>query len=238
MSAGQRGERGLFDLLENGLPATRSSSESHKQHQALTAALWSIQAILALLFLFAGSMKLVLPLEVMTAQMPLPGLLLRFIGVCEVTGALGLIIPGLLRIQRGLTPLAACGLVVIMPGAVVLTLASGEDAAAMIPLVVGTLAACIAYGRRHSLFFTGRFLLKEPGEGNEREKTSNIPVEAGKRAEKEEEIVGTRLLQGESDVFFCDEQSRLAKACGRVGPEPESIAGESLRTHQLRNRPV
>jgi uncharacterized membrane protein YphA (DoxX/SURF4 family) len=110
--------------------------------------LWSIQIVLALLFLFAGSMKLVLPIEVMTAQMPLPGLFLRFIGICEIAGALGLILPGLTRIQRGLTPLAACGLVVIMVGAVVVTLISEGPVLAVIPLVVGALAACVASGRR------------------------------------------------------------------------------------------
>jgi len=114
----------------------------------MTATLWSVQVVLALIFLFAGSMKLVLPIEVMTAQMPLPGLFLRFIGVCEVAGALGLILPGLTRIQRGLTPLAASGLVVIMVGAVVFTLASEGVTGAVVPLVVGALAACVAYGRR------------------------------------------------------------------------------------------
>ena len=128
--------------------ATRSSRESHRQHRAMTIALWSVQVVLALIFLFAGSMKLILPIEVMTAQMPLPGLFLRFIGVCEVAGALGLILPGLTRIQRGLTPLAASGLVVIMIGAVVLTLASEGIIWAVVPLVVGALAVCVAYGRR------------------------------------------------------------------------------------------
>ncbi len=93
-------------------------------------------------------MKLVLPLETMTAQMPLPGLFLRFIGVAEVLGAIGLILPGLLRIRPGLTPLAAAGLVIIMIGATVLTLAGGDVAPALIPLVVGLLSAFVAYGRR------------------------------------------------------------------------------------------
>jgi uncharacterized membrane protein YphA (DoxX/SURF4 family) len=128
--------------------ATRSSSESHGPHRAMTITLWSVQVVLALIFLFAGSMKLILPIEVMTAQTPLSGLFLRFIGVCEVAGALGLILPGLTRIQRRLTPLAASGLVVIMVGAVVLTLASEGVVWAVVPLVVGTLAACVAYGRR------------------------------------------------------------------------------------------
>jgi uncharacterized membrane protein YphA (DoxX/SURF4 family) len=137
-----------MSYIVSGQQAMRSSSESHRQHRAMTVTLWSIQVVLALIFLFAGSMKLALPIEVMTAQMPLPGLFLRFIGVCEVAGALGLILPGLLRIQRGLTPLAASGLVVIMVGAVIVTLVSGSVAGAVVPLVVGALAFCVASGRR------------------------------------------------------------------------------------------
>jgi uncharacterized membrane protein YphA (DoxX/SURF4 family) len=110
-------------------------------------ALWIVQGLLALIFLFAGGMKLVLPLEVLTAQMPVPGLFVRFIGVAEVLGAIGLILPGLLRIRPGLTPLAAAGLVIIMTGATVLTLAGGDVALALIPLIVGLLSAFVAYGR-------------------------------------------------------------------------------------------
>ena len=88
-------------------------------------ALWIVQGLLAVLFLFAGGMKLVMPIEEMTEQIALPGAFLRFIGVAEVLGGLGLILPGLLRIRPGLTPLAAAGLVIIMIGATVLTLASG-----------------------------------------------------------------------------------------------------------------
>jgi len=63
-------------------------------------------------------------------------------------GAIGLILPGLLRIRPGLTPLAAAGPLIIMIGATVLTLASGGVAPALIPLGVGLLAAFVAYGRR------------------------------------------------------------------------------------------
>jgi uncharacterized membrane protein YphA (DoxX/SURF4 family) len=115
----------------------------------MNLALWIVQVLLALLFLWAGGIKFILPIEEMTKQMPvpLPGLFLRFIGVCEVLGALGLILPGLLRIRPGLTPLAAAGLVIIMIGATVLTLAGGDIALALIPLVVGLLSAFVAYGR-------------------------------------------------------------------------------------------
>jgi DoxX-like family len=110
--------------------------------------------LLALLFLFAGGMKLVLPIAALTEQMPLPGLLVRFIGVAEVLGAIGLILPGLLRIRPGLTPLAAAGLVIIMIGATVLTLVANEVAAALISLVVGVLSAFVAYGRWSALTTT------------------------------------------------------------------------------------
>ena len=79
--------------------------------------------------------------------MPLPGLFMRFIGVAEVLGAIGLILPGLLRIRPGLAPLAAAGLVIIMIGATVVTLAGGDLAAALISVVVGLLSVFVAYGR-------------------------------------------------------------------------------------------
>ncbi len=113
----------------------------------MTYALWIVQGLLALLFLWAGGIKLILPLEQLTGPVPLPGLFLRFIGVAEVLGAIGLILPGLLRIRPGLTPLAAAGLVIIMIGATVVTLAGGAVAPALIPLVVGLLSAFVAYGR-------------------------------------------------------------------------------------------
>jgi DoxX-like family len=113
----------------------------------MRTALWVVQGVLAAIFLFAGGMKLVLPLEQLTGPVALPGPFLRFIGVCEVLGALGLILPGLLRIKPGLTPLAAAGLVIIMIGATVITLMAGEIVAALISLVVGLLAAFVAYGR-------------------------------------------------------------------------------------------
>jgi hypothetical protein len=102
---------------------------------------------LALLFAFAGVMKLVMPIEAMAGPVALPGLLLRFVGVCEMLGAIGLVLPWLLRIHRGLTPLAATGLVIIMIGAVVITILGGAVAPALVPLVVGVLAASVAYGR-------------------------------------------------------------------------------------------
>ncbi|MBI3769174.1 MAG: DoxX family protein [Deltaproteobacteria bacterium] len=113
----------------------------------MNRALWVVQGLLAALFLFAGGMKLVVPLEALKGPVPLPGPFMRFIGVAEVLGAIGLILPELLQIRPGLTPLAAAGLVIIMIGATVITVEGGDVAMALVPLVVGLLAAFVAYGR-------------------------------------------------------------------------------------------
>src|SRR5438067_13293228 len=80
-----------------------------RRRLSMAHALWIVQVLLALVFLFAGGVKLVVPFEELAAGMPiaLPEWFVRFIGVAEVLGALGLILPGLVRIRPGLTPLAA-----------------------------------------------------------------------------------------------------------------------------------
>lgn len=114
--------------------------------------LWIVQILLALLFLFAGGTKLILPSEVLQSmgspnQIMLSGFFIKFIGVCEVLGALGLILPGLLRKRPSLTPLAAVGLAIIMIGAVVLSIAADGVVAGLVPLIVLTLCVFVAYGR-------------------------------------------------------------------------------------------
>jgi len=118
----------------------------------MNIALWIIQVLLALLFLFAGGTKLLLPIEVLTSmgspnQVHLPGLFIRFIGVCEVLGALGLILPGLLKIRPQLTWLAAADLVIIMIGATVVSFMADGVKGAIVPFVVGLLLVFVAYGR-------------------------------------------------------------------------------------------
>jgi len=113
--------------------------------------LWIIQILLALLFLFAGIPKLIYPADLLQANAP-PGaihfsdLFLKFIGVCEVLGAFGLVLPGLFRTRRGLTPLAALGLLIIMIGAVVVSIPMGI-ATTIAPAIAGLLCAFVAYGR-------------------------------------------------------------------------------------------
>ena len=118
----------------------------------MSIALWIIQILLALLFLFAGGTKLVLSIETLTSMGPpnqihFPGLFLRFIGVCEFLGGLGLVLPGLLRIKPMLTPLAALGLFIIMIGATVVSVMQGGLAAGIGPLIITLLCLFVAYGR-------------------------------------------------------------------------------------------
>lgn len=114
--------------------------------------LWIIQILLALLFLFSGAVKLVIPPDKLQAQAPpgaihVPGWFLIFIGVCEVLGGLGLVLPGLTGIRKGLTPLAALCLTILMIGAVVISIMGQGVKAAIVPFVVGLLCAFVAYER-------------------------------------------------------------------------------------------
>jgi uncharacterized membrane protein YphA (DoxX/SURF4 family) len=110
-------------------------------------ALWAAQGALALIFLFAGVVKFVMPLDVMQRDIGLPAWFLYFVGIAEVSGALGLVLPGILNVGRLLTPLAAAGLVVIMVGATAGTLAVMGPLAAALPFVVGALALFVLRGR-------------------------------------------------------------------------------------------
>ena len=112
----------------------------------MTYVVWMVQALLALVFLFAGGLKLIMPLEMFTPYLSLPGVFIRFIGVCEVLGALGLVLPGLLKVRTDLTPLAARGLVVIMFGATMFT-PPAQLASGLLPVTLGLLAAFVAYSR-------------------------------------------------------------------------------------------
>ena len=130
--------------------ANEKSRPSQQRKLITSISLWTLQVVLALMFLFVGGIKLILPIQLLLAQMPLPlpGLFIRFIATAEVAGALGLILPGLLRIRPMLTPLAALGLVLDMIGATAYNLISGQIGAAVTTVVLGLICLAIAYGRR------------------------------------------------------------------------------------------
>jgi len=118
----------------------------------MNVALWIVQALLALAFLGTGGMKLAMPIDEliaggMTVFEHVPAGLVRFIGLCEVLGAVGLILPSALRIQPRLTPIAAALLTVVMVLAVSTHFAIGDGAHALPAAILGLLAAFVAWGR-------------------------------------------------------------------------------------------
>jgi uncharacterized membrane protein YphA (DoxX/SURF4 family) len=112
-------------------------------------AVWIVQVLLAALFLFAGVMKLVTPLEAQAANgawVTTAGSLVYVLGVLEVLGGIGLVIPALTRIKPVLTPIAAVCCCIIMVGATVVT-AMEQGASAVLPAVLALLCAFVAWAR-------------------------------------------------------------------------------------------
>ncbi|HLT30595.1 MAG TPA: DoxX family protein [Myxococcaceae bacterium] len=129
------------------LPVVSSSSSSKGLRIALSIA----QALLGVMFFMVGLMKTFQPLEAIGASLPwvleYPAALTRFIGISELAAGVGLVLPGLLRIKPFLVPLAAAGLVVVMILAAGFHALRGEFGAIPMNLVLGGLAAFIAWGR-------------------------------------------------------------------------------------------
>lgn len=114
--------------------------------------LWLVQILLACAFGMAGAMKSTQPVEVLAANgiawaPHLPLALVRFIGISEFLGAVGLILPALTKIKPFLTPLAALGLLTIMILAMGFHVSRGEAGALPANIVLGGLAAFVAWGR-------------------------------------------------------------------------------------------
>jgi len=110
--------------------------------------LWTLQVVLALLFAFAGSAKFLMdPAQMAPPGSPVSVDFLYFIGVCECLGAIGLILPQATGIRPQLTVLAALGLIVIMIGAVTITLMTQPASMAILPFVAGVLLCVVVYGR-------------------------------------------------------------------------------------------
>ncbi len=110
--------------------------------------LWILQVLLALLFLFAGGTKLIMSAEALSAPgTPVSVGFLRFIGVCEFLGGLGLLLPGIVRTKQYLTSVAALGLAIIMIGAVAFAIMGGTIPIAALNVVIVLLLLFVAYAR-------------------------------------------------------------------------------------------
>ena len=113
-------------------------------------ALWVLQVITGVYWVAIGVTHFTLP-EGLPAQMSwmyeLPPLLHYVSGTAEILGGLGLILPGVLKMQTRLTPLAAAGLALVMVLAIVWHLNRGEMQQIAGNVVFAAVMAFIAYGR-------------------------------------------------------------------------------------------
>lgn len=117
----------------------------------MNIALWIVQVVLAAVFVMSGGFKVVQPIETLGAEMAwvadVSPALIRFIGTCEILGAVGIILPALTRILPWLTPLAAAGLGTVMLLAGIFHLTRGEFMSLIPNLVLLVLALFVVYGR-------------------------------------------------------------------------------------------
>lgn len=119
----------------------------------MNALLWTLSIVLATIYVVSGSSKLVAPRERLLA---VPGMgwiestpmeRVRLIGLLEIAGAIGLIVPWASGILPVLTPLAACGLAAVQVGALQTHLGRGERDHLWFNVVLLIGAVLIAVGR-------------------------------------------------------------------------------------------
>jgi putative oxidoreductase len=126
-------------------------TSNQKTPKALNIVLWIAQLVLAAMFLMAGFTKVATPFDQLALRMSwasqVPAEQIRFIGLTEIAGALGLLLPSAFRIKPDLTILAAICLGLVMVGAVVFHISRGEFPAVPMNIVLIAIAVFIAWGR-------------------------------------------------------------------------------------------
>jgi len=113
--------------------------------------LWILQAILAAVFAMSGLVKAIQPKEKLAGKYPwmqdFSGATVRFIGVMELLGAIGLIVPAAAGIAPVLTPIAGTGLAVMMVLAAAMHIRRKEPSGVAVTAILFVLAALVAWGR-------------------------------------------------------------------------------------------
>ncbi|MDH4200208.1 MAG: DoxX family protein [Spirochaetia bacterium] len=127
-------------------------TKNNKPGMGMQISLWIGQIMLAAMFGMAGVMKTFTPVVDLAKKLPwadqVPEALVRFIGISELAGAIGLILPAFLRFFPGfLTPLASLGLAVIMALAAGFHGTRGEMSALPINAALGAVALFVTWGR-------------------------------------------------------------------------------------------
>lgn len=124
---------------------------SNQNNKVINIALWIVQGLLGLVFIMAGATKGFQPIEAIAESMPwvteVPANLVRFIGVSELLGGIGLLLPSILRIKPNLTVWAAIGLTIVMVLAAFFHGSRGEFTAIGANALFIALTGFVAWGR-------------------------------------------------------------------------------------------
>ena len=119
--------------------------------KALHVGLWVVQGLLGAMFVAVGAMKATQPIAALVDTLgwpaAVPAALVRVIGVAELLGGLGLILPAATRVKPMLTPLAGVGLATVLLLAMMFHISRGEVGALPLPIVLAGLAVFVAWGR-------------------------------------------------------------------------------------------
>jgi len=125
-------------------------SAEQKPSKVLNISLWVAQVLIAVTLLWAAWLKL-FQIEKVAAMWPWAGevspAFVRFTGLVDLAGALGLLLPGLLNIKPKLTAFAALGTVALMVCAAVFHIIRGEASSIGFNIIFGLIAAFVAWGR-------------------------------------------------------------------------------------------
>ena len=127
-------------------------ADQQRPSKALNIALWVVQGLLASSLLWAAWMKLLQPIEKLAAMWPwagqVPNSLVKFTGIVDLLGGLGLILPGLLKIKQRLTFFAAIGIIILMIVASIFHISRGEGALIIPNIIFAIMAGFVAWGRK------------------------------------------------------------------------------------------
>jgi len=135
-----------------------------KEMSALNIAIWIGEVILMGIFGYTGYMKTFMPISELSMTIPwtgdVPMAMVRLIGICEIAGALGLILPPVIKFLPGiLTPMASMGLMTIMLFAMIFHSMRGEMQALPINVVLGGIALFVSWGRYKKISGTSKNMM-------------------------------------------------------------------------------
>lgn len=134
--------------------------QTRNSNNKLNIALWIGQSLLAAMFVMAGFTKLASPMETLAESMPwvlnAPAALIRFIGLSELLGGFGLLLPSIFKIKPQLTVWAARGLVAVMALAAIFHASRGEFSSIGMNVVLMAVALFIVWGRNKKVKIQSR----------------------------------------------------------------------------------